>query len=86
MSQLFHQEHHHHQRHGVLTARAATAGVVVAFFLLLLKTFGAIETDSVAMLGSLADTGLDFLASLVTLYGVRLAAIPADWNHRFGHG
>ena len=38
------------------------------------------------MLGSLADTGLDLLASLVTLYGVRLAATPADSDHRFGHG
>jgi ferrous-iron efflux pump FieF len=38
------------------------------------------------MLGSLADTGLDLLASLVTLYGVRLAATPADHDHRFGHG
>jgi ferrous-iron efflux pump FieF len=38
------------------------------------------------MLGSLADTGLDVIASLITLYGVRLAATPADDDHRFGHG
>ena len=38
------------------------------------------------MLGSLADTGLDLLASLITLYAVRLAATPADTDHRFGHG
>ena len=38
------------------------------------------------MLGSLADSGLDLLASLVTLYGVRIAAMPADHDHRFGHG
>lgn len=38
------------------------------------------------MLGSLADTGLDILASLVTLYSVHLAAQPADQDHRFGHG
>ena len=38
------------------------------------------------MLGSLADTSLDLLASLVTLVGVRVAAQPADDNHRFGHG
>ena len=38
------------------------------------------------MLGSLADTGLDLVASLVTLYGVRVAAQPADHDHRFGHG
>ncbi|MEO9130344.1 MAG: cation diffusion facilitator family transporter [Sphingomonas sp.] len=66
--------------------RAALASVGMACFLLLLKGFAAWQTDSVAMLGSLADTGLDLLASLVTLYGVRLAATPADHDHRFGHG
>jgi ferrous-iron efflux pump FieF len=38
------------------------------------------------MLGSLADTALDVVASLVTLFGVRVAAMPADRDHRFGHG
>src|SRR6187399_2212566 len=39
-----------------------------------------------AMLGSLADSTLDLLASLVVLAGVRIAAQPADTDHRFGHG
>jgi ferrous-iron efflux pump FieF len=38
------------------------------------------------MLGSLADTALDVIASLTTLVGVRIAAMPADTDHRFGHG
>lgn len=66
--------------------RAALASVAMATFLLALKGFAAWHTGSVAMLGSLADTGLDLLASLVTLYGVKLAAEPADHDHRFGHG
>jgi ferrous-iron efflux pump FieF len=66
--------------------RAALASVGVAIFLLCLKSYAAWATGSVAMLGSLADTGLDLVASLVTLYGVRLAAAPADRDHRFGHG
>ena len=69
-----------------LATRAALASVAMACFLLLLKGFAAWTTGSVAMLGSLADTALDLLASLVTLYGVRLAATPADHDHRFGHG
>ena len=69
-----------------LTARAALASVAAAFFLLLLKAYASWHTGSVSMLGSLADTGLDLLASLVTLYGIRLAAEPADQDHRFGHG
>ena len=66
--------------------RAALASVAMALFLLALKSVAAWQTGSVAMLGSLADTALDLLASLVTLYGVRLAATPADHDHRFGHG
>ena len=69
-----------------LTTRAALASVAVACFLLFLKAYAAWATGSVAMLGSLADTGLDVIASLITLSGVRIAAMPADRDHRFGHG
>ncbi len=69
-----------------LAMRAALFSVGMACFLLALKGVAAWHTGSVAMLGSLADTGLDLLASLVTLYGVKLAAEPADHDHRFGHG
>ena len=69
-----------------LAQRAALASVATACLLLALKSYAAAETGSVAMLGSLADTGLDLVASLVTLWGVRVAATPADDNHRFGHG
>lgn len=77
---------HHHEMHGSLTTRAAIASVSMALFLLALKLFAAAETGSVALLGSLADTGFDVLASLLTLFSVRYAARPADDNHRFGHG
>lgn len=66
--------------------RAALASVAMACGLIALKAYAAWSTGSVAMLGSLADSGLDLLASLVTLYGVKLAAEPADHDHRFGHG
>jgi ferrous-iron efflux pump FieF len=78
--------HNHGHNHGTLTSRAAMASVSVALFLLLLKVYAATETGSVAMLGSLADTALDLVASLVTLVSVRYAAMPADDDHRFGHG
>ena len=69
-----------------LAGRAALASVATALFLLGLKGYAAWATGSVAMLGSLADTGLDLVASLVTLFAVRYAAMPADEDHRFGHG
>ena len=62
------------------------ASIAMAVTLIVLKSWAAYETDSTAMLGSLADSGLDLVASLVVLLGVRIAAQPADYEHRFGHG
>lgn len=69
-----------------LTTQAAAASILMATTLIVLKSYAAIETSSMAMLGSLADSGLDLVASLVVLLGVRIAAQPADYEHRFGHG
>ncbi len=69
-----------------LTTRAALASIAMATGLILLKSYASWSTGSVAMLGSLADTVLDLVASIVTLVGVRFAAMPADEDHRFGHG
>ena len=71
---------------GQLTTRAAMASISMALFLLVAKAWAVLATGSVAMLGSLADTALDLVASIITLLGVRWAAMPADDEHRFGHG
>jgi ferrous-iron efflux pump FieF len=68
------------------STRAAIASVALASMLLVAKAWAAYQTNSTAMLGSLADTALDVIASLSTLVGVRIAAQPADNDHRFGHG
>jgi len=69
-----------------LTSRAALASIAMALFLIGLKAWASLQTSSMAMLGSLADSTLDLIASLVVLLGVRVAAQPADREHRFGHG
>jgi ferrous-iron efflux pump FieF len=90
VSGVHHRGHHPGHAHGdersTLTARAAMASIAMAVFLIGLKAWAALQTSSMAMLGSLADSGLDLLASLVVLAGVRIAAVPADTDHRFGHG
>lgn len=70
----------------VTATRAAIASVATAILLGGLKSYAVWQTGSVAMLASLADSLLDLFASLVTLAGVRIAAQPADREHRFGHG
>ena len=69
-----------------LTRSAAYASIAMAVFLAVLKSWAAWKTGSTAMLGSLADTSLDLVASIATLIGVWIAAQPADREHRFGHG
>lgn len=69
-----------------LTSRAALASIAMALVLIGLKAWASLRTESTAMLGSLADSGLDLVASLIVLMGVRIAAVPADSDHRFGHG
>lgn len=71
---------------GYLNRSAALASISAASLLLAIKGWAAWSTGSTAMLGSLADTVLDLVASLATLLGVWVAAQPADDKHRFGHG
>ena len=75
-----------HEQRAALTTRAALASIAMAVILIALKTYAAVQTSSMAMLGSLADSSLDLVASLIVLLAVRIAAAPADHEHRFGHG
>lgn len=79
-------DHLHGAERSALASRAAFASIALALFLIGLKLWAALETSSMAMLGSLTDSTLDLIASLLVLLGVRVAAMPADRDHRFGHG
>ena len=76
----------HTDNRASLNRQAAFASIATAVLLVSLKTWAAWRTGSTAMLGSLADSALDLIASLATLVGVWIASMPADEDHRFGHG
>ena len=65
---------------------AAVASVGVAVTLICAKLAIWVITGSVAILGSLVDSGLDAIASIVTFISIRQAAQPPDRAHRYGHG
>ena len=69
-----------------LMRAAGVASVAVASVLIAFKTWAWLATDSVSLLGSLADSLLDLFASLITFFAVRVAVEPPDREHRFGHG
>ena len=65
---------------------ATYASVSVALGLIALKTGAWLHTNSVSILTSLIDSLLDAGASLINLFAVRHSLLPADREHRFGHG
>lgn len=77
-----HQAEEGRRAHRLVTA----ASVGLALVLIALKAFAYWASGSVSILASLADSGLDLLASLGAFYAVRWAAEPPDDEHRFGHG
>ena len=74
------------EKAALLMRRAAMASVGVALTLTLLKAGAYLVSNSVAMLASMADSGLDLLASAANYVAIRQALTPADREHRFGHG
>ena len=71
---------------GLLMRRATYASVATAAVLIGAKLFAFLATGSVSLLSTLLDSLLDAAASLVNLVAVRQALVPADREHRFGHG
>ena len=69
-----------------LMRQATYASVTVAGILIAAKMAAWLATDSVSMLSTLLDSVLDAAASMVNLVAVRHALVPADREHRFGHG
>ncbi|WP_085125030.1 cation diffusion facilitator family transporter [Tistlia consotensis] len=65
---------------------ATYASTATALTLITLKLLAWWMTDSLALLSSLVDSLLDGTASVMMLLAVRHSLVPADREHRFGHG
>ncbi len=65
---------------------ASRASVATALTLIAIKLFAWLYSDSASMLASLTDSFADALASIVNLIAIRYAIVPADKDHRYGHG
>jgi ferrous-iron efflux pump FieF len=73
-------------RQQALMRRATYASTATACVLVVVKAGAWVLTDSISLLSTLIDSLLDVAASAVNLMAVRHALIPADREHRFGHG
>ncbi|MGA9657557.1 MAG: cation diffusion facilitator family transporter [Asticcacaulis sp.] len=65
---------------------ATTLSVAVACLMVVMKGITLYLSGSQSVMASLADSGLDLLASVITFAAVRYAKVPPDKEHPFGHG
>ncbi|NKF52312.1 cation diffusion facilitator family transporter [Shewanella sp. WXL01] len=65
---------------------ASRAAVATAITLITIKLIAWLHSGSASMLASLTDSVADTLASVVNFIAIRYAILPADADHRFGHG
>ena len=65
---------------------ATYASVITASVLIIAKLAAWFMTGSMSLMATLLDSTMDILASLITLFAVRIAITPADEDHHFGHG
>ena len=69
-----------------LIKAASIASLFVSSTLIIIKYYGWAETDSISLLGSLADSLMDFLASIFVFIAISFSLLPADEKYRFGYG
>lgn len=65
---------------------ASYGSVAVALLLILAKAAAWWLGGSASLLGSLLDSVMDSMASVINALALRYALMPADDEHRFGHG
>src|SRR5215472_7653255 len=64
----------------------ARNSVAAAVVITTLKLVVGLATGSLGILSEAAHSGLDLIASVVTLFSVRVSDKPADAEHQYGHG
>lgn len=67
------------------TMKLAIGSLVVGFVVLGLKTLAYLLTGSVALLSDALESTVNVVTALAALVAIRVAALPADANHPYGH-
>ena len=69
-----------------LTKKAGIFGIIGNVFLLIIKLSVAIISHSEAMLADAINSAGDIFSSIMTFVGNKIANMPFDEDHNFGHG
>src|SRR5882757_1650777 len=66
--------------------RVAATGMVVSGALAVIKIVAGVSGHSTAVVADGLESAADVIASGFVLFGLTIAAKPADENHPYGHG
>ena len=69
-----------------LTKKAGIYGIIGNIFLLIIKAIVGFLFKSQSMIADSFNSAGDIFASLMTFIGNRIASVPNDEDHNFGHG
>ncbi len=70
----------------ILTKKAGIYGIIGNIFLLIIKAIVGFIFKSQAMIADSFNSAGDIFASLMTFIGNKIASMPNDEDHNFGHG
>ena len=76
---------HYTTEKSLLLKKAQYMSVSIAAIICVIKVYGWMATGSVAVFAALIDSLLDLTSSIINMIALRLALVPPDHNHRFGH-
>lgn len=69
-----------------ITKKAGIYGIIGNIFLLIIKAIVGFVSKSQAMIADSVNSAGDIFASLMTFIGNKIASVPGDEDHNFGHG
>ena len=69
-----------------ITKKVGVFGIVGNVFLLAIKAVVGFTSKSQAMIADSINSAGDIFASLMTFIGNKIASVPGDEDHNFGHG
>ena len=69
-----------------ITKKVGILGIIGNIFLAIIKSIIGFLTGSQSMIADSFNSIGDVFSSLMTYIGNKIASIPPDWDHNFGHG
>ena len=67
-------------------SKYAWMAIGAALLTIAIKTLAYVVTDSVGLLSDAAESTVNLVAAVIVLVSLRVASLPPDENHHYGHG